>query len=178
MYRTVKMIVSIPATLCCMTFITFVVAAEETPANQPYEIDQQSFRLGAFLAYSEMVGYGVKTLALSSAMKPEEMEAFRPEAEKIAEEWGVQLYLEPELMITDLFSPSKTEGKHVLLIYRQGSSATLDAYHVLKKRKADLMASGNYTREAREQIASEFGKLLSYPDNKITALIEKTNAGK
>ena len=178
MNRTVKLIVSILATLCCMTFITFPVAAEETPANQPYEIDQQSFHLGAFLSYSEMVGNGVKTLALSSPLIPEEMEAFRPEAEKIAEKWGVQLYLEPELMITDLFSPSKTEGKHVLLIYRQGSSATLDAYHALKKRQADLKASGNYTRKAREQIAREFGKLLSYPDSKITELIEKTNAGK
>jgi hypothetical protein len=155
-----------------------ILVAEENSSEQSFEVHKLSFSLGTFSAFSEMVGFGVKALALSSALTPEEMELFRPEAEKVAAKWGVQLYFEPELMITDLFSPSITEGKHLFLIYRTGSDGTLDQYLGLKKRKEELIASDNYTREAREQISWEFGKLLSYPNSKITSLIEKTNAGK
>jgi len=38
-------------------------------------IDQRSYRLGGIGAFAEMVGAGVKKLALSAAMPPEEMDA-------------------------------------------------------------------------------------------------------
>lgn len=177
MNQTKKLIVSTLATLFCMLIVSSPVAAgEPPPANQPYEIDQQSFRLGTLAAFSEMVGFGVKTLALSSAMTPAEIEVFRPEAEKITDRWNVQLYLETDFMVTDLFSPSVTEGKHLFLVYKKSSDETLDKYQALKKQKAELIATNSYNREAREQIAREFGELLSYPRERIDVLIAKTNA--
>lgn len=134
------------------------------------QIDQHSYRLGGLSTFAEMVRVGVKTLALSAAMLPDEMDAFVGDAERIAQEEGVMLYRETDLLVTDLFPADVAEGKHVLLIYK---GTTLDEYLALKKNKSDLVKAGSYTGEARRNIARQFGKLLSYPDAAIEELINK-----
>ena len=103
---------------------------------------------------------GVKTLALSAAVTPEEMDVLVDDAEQITLEEGVLLYRETDLIVTDLFPADVAKGKHVLLIYK---GTTLNEYLALKKRKSDLVESGSYAGEARRDIARQFGKLLSYP---------------
>ena len=145
--------------------------AEET-ANMNSQIDQRSYRLGGLSTFAEMVRVGVKTLALSAAMTPDEMDAFVGDAERTAQEEGVMLYRETDLIVTDLFPADVAEGKHVLLIYE---GATLDEYLALKEQKSELVDSGSYAGEARRDIARQFGKLLSYPDAVIEELINNNN---
>ena len=145
--------------------------AEET-ANMNSQIDQRSYRLGGLSTFAEMVRVGVKTLALSAAMLPDEMDAFVGDAERIAQDEGVMLYRETDLIVTDLFPADVAEGKHVLLIYE---GATLDEYLALKEQKSELVDSGSYAGEARRDIARQFGKLLSYPDAVIEELINNNN---
>ena len=116
-----------------------------------------------------MVRVGVKTLALSAATSPEEMDALVDEAKRIADEEQVMIYREAELIVTDLFPADVALGKHVLLIYK---GTTLDDYLALKQQKAELVKSGNYTGESRKEIARKFGKLLSYPDSTIEEKIK------
>jgi hypothetical protein len=116
-----------------------------------------------------MVRVGVKTLALSAATTPEEMDALVDEAKRIADAEQVMIYREVELIVTDLFPADVAVGKHVLLIYK---GSTLEDYLALKRQKAELVESGNYTGELRKEIAREFGKLLSYPDSMIEEKIK------
>ncbi len=80
------------------------------------------------------------------------------------------MWRETDLIVTDLYPADVALGKHVLLIY---TGDTLDEYLTLKEEKAALVAAGNYTGEAREEIARRFGRLLSYPENIITGLLKK-----
>lgn len=153
--------------LACLLAMNSAISQESTSTAS--QIDPLSFQLGKLSAFTEMVNVGLKKLALSAAVSPQEMDAMVGDAERIANEYGVELYRETDLIVTDLFPATVAEGKDVLLIY-QGE--TLDEYMALKARKAELIASGQYSGSAREQIAWSFGKMLSYPDAKISRLIE------
>lgn len=144
----------------------------EDASNVNGQIDLRSYRLGGLSTFAEMVRVGVKTLALSAAMAPDEMDGMVGDAERIAREEGVLLYRETDLIVTDLFPADVAEGKHVLLIYK---GATLDEYLDLKKRKSDLVESGSYAGEARRDIARQFGQLLSYPGAVIEEMIDKNS---
>ena len=98
------------------------------------------------------------------------MDALEAEAQRIAGQEGVLLYRETDLIVTDLFPADVAAGKHVLLIY---TGTTLDEYLALKERRADLMETGSYAREARRDIARQFGNLLSYPAVVIEKMINK-----
>ena len=74
--------------------------------------------------------------------------------------------------MTDLFPPSATRGKQVLIIYK---GSTNDEYLALKREKSQLVQTGKYTGEPREQIARKLGRLLSYPDAEIDRAL-KTQA--
>ncbi len=149
--------------------IIFSGAAAPESSDMDRDIDPRSFRLGGIASFAEMVRVGVKTLALSAATSPEEMDALVDEANRIAREEQVMIYREDELIVTDLFPADVAVGKHVLLIYK---GSTLEDYLALKQQKAELVESGNYTGESRKEIARKFGKLLSYPDSMIEEKIK------
>ena len=152
-----------------LVIIPNLCIAEET-ADMNSQIDQRSYRLGGLSTFAEMVRVGVKTLALSAAVTPADMDALEGEAQRIASEEGVLLYRETDLIVTDLFPADVAEGKHVLLIY---TGTTLDEYLALKERKKELQKSNSYQGGARKDIARQFGKLLSYPDAVIEEKINK-----
>ena len=153
----------LPASFSCIA---------QVPSDMNRQIDQRSYTLGGLSTFAEMVRVGVKTLALSAAVTPEEMDDLVADAERIAQEEGVLLYRETDLIVTDLFPADVAVGKHVLLIYQD---VTLDDYLALKQKKSELVASGSYTGDARRDIARQFGKLLSYPDANIEELIGKNS---
>lgn len=138
-------------------------------------IDQRSYNLGIMGGFAEVVKLGVKKLALSEVMTPEEMDGVMDDAMVIAERNGVQMWRETDFLVTDLYPADVAEGKHVLLIY---TGDTLDQYLELKADKARLVAAGEYEGEAREQIARRFGRLLSYPEPVIDDLIKRNSADK
>ena len=131
-------------------------------------IDERSYMLGIIGAFSEVVRLGVKTLALSEVMTPEEMDDAMNDIAIIAERNRVQTWRETDFLVTDLYPADVAEGKHVMLIY---TGDTLDRYLQLKADKATLVEAGEYEGEAREEIARRFGRLLSYPDSVIDDLL-------
>ncbi len=130
-------------------------------ASPAQDTDLRSYRLGSVASWSEAVSVGVKELALSSPATPDEMDALIDAAEKIAARFGTSVYRETDLLVTDLFPDDVAKNKHVLLLYRQ---PTLDKYLALKQTQAGLIEAGEYSGKAREDIARDFGRLLSYPD--------------
>jgi hypothetical protein len=151
--------------------LSFSLFAEESSSMQK-PIDQRSFRLGSVSTFSELVGVGVKKLALSSALLPVEMDDMAADIVRIAEGYGVQTYRESDLIVTDLFPADVATGKDVMLLY---NGSTLDEYMALKKHKAELVKSGQYKGEARKNVARQFGKLLSYPDANIEEKMNKNS---
>ncbi len=134
------------------------------------EIDQRSYQLGVMGGFAEVVKLGVKQLALSEVMTPEEMDGVMDDAMIIAERNKVQMWREADFLVTDLYPANVAEGKHVLLIY---TGDTLDRYLAIKVDKARLVNKGEYEGAAREEIARRFGRLLSYPDAVIDDLLER-----
>ena len=131
-------------------------------------IDERSYMLGIIGAFSEVVRLGVKTLALSEVMTPDEMDDAMDDIAVIAERNKVLTWRETDFLVTDLYPADVAEGKHVLLIY---TGDTLDRYLQLKADKAALVEAGEYEGAAREQIARRFGRLLSYPESVIDDLL-------
>ena len=133
-------------------------------------IDPYSYNLGIIGGFSELVDVGVKKLAFSEALPPEEMDKLIAEAEKIAERNHVKLYREKDLIVTWLFPADVAVGKDVLLIYNE---STLDEYLALKAETKKLEAEGVFTGEAKFDASVRLGKLLSYPQTKIDEMIRK-----
>ena len=163
-----------------VSLIAFVVllscTTAQAPAPGPSEdqeptIDERSYQLGVIAAFAEVVGLGVKRLALSSAMPPAEMDALIDEAEKIIARNHALSYRESDFLVTDLFPEEVTEGKHVILIY---NDPLKDEYVVLKKRKQKLIDEGRYEGEERKEIAREMGRLLSYPEERIERMLSES----
>jgi len=120
--------------------------------------------------FAEVVRLGVKKLALSEVMSPEEMDDVMADAQVIADRNEVMIWRETDFLVTDLYPADVAAGKHVLLIY---TGNTLDDYLAIKADKAALVASDQYKGQARENIARRFGTLLSYPDEVINDLLDK-----
>ena len=142
----------------------------QDPASGTPKIDQRSWEIGVITAFAEIVHVGVKRLALSGAMSPAEVNSLWEAATEIANENEVSLYREPDLLLSDLFPADVARGKEVLLIYK---GSTLEEYMALKRQKVALLKSGAYTGKAREEIARQFGRLLSYPESGIDALLKE-----
>jgi hypothetical protein len=142
---------------------------QDTPNGTP-KIDQRSWNIGVIAAFAEIVYVGVKKLAISGTMLRPEVDLLWEEATRIANENEVSLHREPELLVSDLFPADVSKGKEVLLIYK---GATLEEYMALKREKALLVKSGRYAGKAREDIARQFGTLLSYPESGIDVLLKE-----
>ena len=82
------------------------------------EMDQYSYELGVIAGFSEMINAGVKQLALSAPMTPDEMDEFMEKASNVASRHNVSVFRESDLIITDLFPSDVAVNKDVLLLYR------------------------------------------------------------
>lgn len=129
------------------------------------EIDRISFELGMINCFVEMVACGVKRLALSPPISPQDHEQIKQASDDIVKGFGIRSYLEKSLLLTDLQSEEFTKGKWVILYYEDDD--VLNAYLALKEKKQRLENSGQYDRDARREISREFMRLLSYPEDKI-----------
>lgn len=132
-------------------------------------IERRSFQLGMINCFAEMVAVGVKRLAISPPLTPEEYEAVREASDAIVEGSGIRSHLEKALLVTHLQTPEFTRGKWSILYFKD--QATLDAYLALKERKSRLEGEGALTDEADREISRRFMKLLSYPDEIIEGKI-------
>jgi len=132
--------------------------------------DLVSYYAGINMAFAEVVGAGCKRLALSSPYDPELAEKMMEPTRVAAETYGVELKVETDLLKSKLFPVDIAEGKTVIII-AQGREA-LDEYMRLKEMKRESKAK-EHPAEMEFDIARAFGRLLSYSEEKIEALIEK-----
>jgi hypothetical protein len=121
--------------------------------------------------FVEMVACGVKKLALSPPLTPEDYGIIAEYSDKIVEGFGIKSYLEKSLMVTDLQSEEFTKGKWSILYYKDDH--VLQSYLALKEKKLQLENSGQYDSQARRDISRKFMRLLSYPENKIEEKLGK-----
>jgi hypothetical protein len=143
-----------------------------TGSKGTLKIDRISFQLGMINCFVEMVACGVKKLALSPPLLPEDYQKIQPASEKIVKGFNIQSYLEKSLMVTDLQTPDFTKGKWSILYFR--SNDVLESYLELKKKKEKLEAAGKYDKAARKEISREFMRLLSYTEDVIEEKLSKT----
>ena len=115
--------------------------------------------------FVEMVACGVKKLAISPPLSPDDYELISKASDKIVESFKIKAYLEKSLLLTDLQPPEFTKGKWSILYYEDDNVIT--TYLNLKKRKKELENSGRFDETARKEISREFMRLLSYPEEKI-----------
>jgi hypothetical protein len=154
--------------------LVFLLAAnQDAVAQYTQAVDERSYQLGIMGGFSEVVRLGVKELALSEVMSPEEMDDILPDAKIVAARNGVQLYREADFLVTDLFPADVALGKEVLLIY---TGDTLEKYLAIKADKKKLVEAGQYEGKNRSDIARRFGMLLSYPPSVIDDLIRKQDS--
>ena len=134
------------------------------------KIEDFSYQCGVIDCFNEMVYAGVKSLALSRPMdSAEERDALIPFARESCQRYGNQFYIEDEPLLTDLFPISMNLGKHNLLFYR--ANHILEQYLRLKAWKNSLIEEKVYFGGNRTQVAWDFGRLLSYPEEVIRRLI-------
>jgi hypothetical protein len=129
-----------------------------------------SYYAGINTAFAEVVAAGCKRLALSSPYDKATAALMRGPTRASAEEYGVKLLEEEDLLVTRLFPRDIAAGKTVFLIAHD--EGVLAEYEGLKETKKRSDAQGN-PDEAEEEIAWRFGRLLSYSDEKIRALLSR-----
>ncbi len=151
-------------------FVTMLWALAALGDTYSKPVDTRSYHLGIIGGFSEVVRLGVKTLALSEVLPPDEMDDLLPDARVVAARNEVLLYRESELLVTDLYPADVAKGLDVLLIY---TGDTLDRYLALKERRRALMRADSYEGAARRALARDFGRLLSYPEDVIDDLIAR-----
>ncbi len=145
-------------------------------------IDNKSFKLGMVFCFAEMVASGVKKIALSPPLSPEECRSITSKTNDIVERFGIHSYLEKSILMTELFTEddirnifgniieeNKTDDIWVIMYYK--NEKALEEYRELKEKQKDLIANDLYDKTAKTTIALEFGRLLSYPDDVILEMI-------
>ena len=137
-------------------------------------IDNYSYHLGAADCFCEMVAAGVKRIALSHPCdSKEERDMFLPAFEKLARKYKVRFYVEDEPLLTDLFPVSMNRNRYNVIFYVD--EEYLQAYLQLKENKRKMIDEGVYKGKARQDIAVNYGKLLSYSDEGIERLLRQNN---
>lgn len=123
--------------------------------------DQGAMKLGMIQAFCEMVMQGVKKLAFSPILDPEEWERLAEDARAVADHFHVKDFVEPRLMSSDLVPDQAVRGKIVILYYKD--PAVLESYLRLKAEVEALEAEDAYDQKAREDLSKELRRLLGYP---------------
>ncbi len=130
------------------------------------KLDRISFELGMINCFVEMVACGVKKMAISPPLTPDDYRLIELLSRKIVQAFGIKSHLDKSLLITDLQTEDFTKGKWAILYY--DDDRILEAYFSLKKRKEELEHAGQYDKDNRKVISQEFMRLLSYPEDIIS----------
>ncbi|MEL6537448.1 MAG: VOC family protein [Bacteroidota bacterium] len=126
---------------------------------------------GHFEALCEMVNAEAKPLGVSYPMEAWDIEEFYQEAQKIAQQYGVEMVREGDFPVLDLFDEALVDGKEVVLVY-QGN--TYLAYQALKEEVHSLIGNPADMDQARADFSRRLGRLLGYSPQKINTLLAQT----
>jgi hypothetical protein len=129
-----------------------------------------SYYAGITCAFAEVVAMGCKQLALSSPYSDDELAVMLEPTRITAQAYGLPIYLERDLLITQLFDVAIAQGKTVVLIAQ--NQTVIDTYLSLKQLRAEASAVHRLT-EIEAELAWRFGRLLSYSDAMIRQLLSR-----
>jgi hypothetical protein len=135
-----------------------------------YNLDKISYQIGMINCFVEMVAFGVKKLAISPPIDPEDLGIMTQVSKEISDGYKTKYYVENSLMITDIQSAEFTEGKNSILYYVDDS--IINEYLSLKKRVDELTAKNVYAGAERREISIRFGELLGYPEKIILSKVD------
>ena len=152
-------------------------AGRKTESGQTARaVDRYSFELGVMDCFCEMVKAGAKTMAMSHPWDTrEERDGYLPAVEALCGRYQVHFYPEEELPITGLFPEELCRGKFLFLFYRDAQ--VLERYLKLKENAGKQAEAGENGVKDLE-LATEFGRLLSYPEDGIERRIKETSLHK
>ncbi len=173
-----------PVKLSLLLLLLFIVCFFYLVCNQNSEQQQRdnnhklspiidgfhiySYYAGSAFTAAEFVGAGCKKLAISPTYNPRELKIMLEPTKMAALEYDLPIYVEDEFLTTKLFDPNLTANRTVIFIAQNQN--VLDQYFALKNLKKKAIADGRLA-ELEEKIAWEFGRLLSYSDDKIKKLL-------
>ncbi len=129
--------------------------------NIHYPLDQRSYEIGMINSFIEIVACGVKPLAISPPIEPENLPLMEEVSRLLSEGFGTKYCVVESLMITDIQSAEFTAGKNSILYYKD--DAVIRRYHEMDAQVARLTAEGKYCGEIRRELSIEFGRMLGYP---------------
>ena len=145
----------------------------DTQVRKSGGIDPYSYQLGVMDCFCEMVASGLKTLAMSHPFSDrQERDRYLEDVKRLCEKYEILFYPEDEALLTALFPEEANRNRPLFLFYRK--EETLEAYLSLKKERKVLLERGEYTEKEKLRLAHAFGRLLSYPEDGIERLIQKT----
>ncbi len=146
---------------------------EEYKEGQERKIDSFSYQLGVMDCFCEMVAAGLKRLAMSHPCETkEERDSYLEEVKKLCQQYEISFYAEDDPLLTPLFPESLNKGKYNYLFFR--TQDVLEEYLQLKACQKEALEKGTYTEQKAKETAVCFGKLLSYPEDGIARLLQKT----
>lgn len=129
-----------------------------------------SYHAGVNTAFAEVVAAGCKRLALSFPYDRGLAEQIRGPTRAAAEEYGVELMEETDLVTTRLFPRDIAKGKTVFILARD--EGVLKEYRELKEMRRRSDEQGN-PEHLEQDLAWKFGWLLGYSDEKILELLSR-----
>ena len=162
-----KILVTLSLFLSCNNF---AVAQDLDPEN--YTTANIYYHVGAVSGLGETIKYDLKKIGLSAPMDQEVIDTYEPIFKHAIERQGIKYYREDDFLVTDMFPEERTAGKILLVLYKDDE--TLDAYLDVKRHKQKIIADGDYDLAARREIATRFGKLLSYHDEQIEFFLKRS----
>ncbi|MGI9261576.1 MAG: hypothetical protein ACR2QR_06060 [Woeseiaceae bacterium] len=147
-----------------------VFAQDLNPDN--YTTANIYYHVGAVSGLGETIKYDLKKIGLSAPMPKDVIDTYEPIFQHAIERQGIKYYREDDFLVTDMFPEERTNGKILLVIYKNDD--VLEAYFNVKKYKQELIDSGEYDLAARREVATRFGKLLSYHDEQIEFFLKRS----
>jgi hypothetical protein len=128
--------------------------------------DRLSFCLGMVFAFAEVVGSGVKPLALSPPLDADEFAALEADVRGTGSEFGLLVGEDRDVLTIRLFDPSFTAGKAVFLL--AADDKVLQEYASLKELRRRIGDQGDEQEEL--DLARRFGSLLGYSSQVVEDL--------
>jgi hypothetical protein len=130
------------------------------------------YHVGAVSGLGETIKYDLKRIGLSAPMTEEVIDTYEPIFQHAIERQGIKYYREDDFLVTDMFPEERTNGKILLVLYKD--TEVLEAYFDVKEYKQKLIDDGEYDLAARREVATRFGKLLSYHDEQIEFFLKRS----
>ncbi len=139
-------------------------------ASHVKDFNLDSYHLGMIYAFAEIVGSGVKPLALSPPLTKEEYTRLKSPIRLMADEYGIHLLVDEDFLTTKLFNHAFTDGK--VIVHMVKDTSIIERYKGLKELKARRRREGNLI-EFEDEIARCLGRLLGYDEVTIEELLKK-----